>query len=547
MKSDDNGNKKTSRRDFVKTTAAGLATIALFRNAKGEIMTGFAEGDPFPELVEVTIGELQAKMKSGKLTSRRLVEMYLERIKQIDTKTRSVLELNPDALAIADQMDKERKRGKLRSPLHGIPVLIKDNIDTADKMHTTAGSLGLVDAPTPKQDAFVAQKLRSAGAVILGKTNLSEWANFRGNKSISGWSGRGGQTNNPYFLDQNPCGSSSGSGVSVSANLAAAAVGTETNGSIICPANTNGIVGIKPTLGLISRSGIIPIAHTQDTAGPMARTVTDAAIMLSAMAGSDKADVATAEADKRAAKDYTKFLDPNGLKGARLGLVMQFIQGRTAEQTKAYYQPFIDKLREAGAMLIDVTFTPDYSKISTERTDVLKYEFKTDLNKYLATRGGRYKTLEDLIKFNDDNKDKELPLFGQELFVDSQKKGDLTDKAYIDALAKVKSAAREDGIDAVLAKYNLDALVTPTGGETWAIAATAGYPYITVPLGLRDIPASTNTAGAAVPTSIQATGMAFFGTAWSEPTLIKYAYAFEQKTKGRVTPQFLPTYPKKKS
>ena len=547
MKFDDNGNKKTSRRDFVKTTAAGLATITLFRNAKGEIMTGFAEGDPFPELVEVTIGELQAKMKSGKLTSRRLVEMYLERIKQVDTKTRSVLELNPDALAIADQMDKERKKGKVRSMLHGIPVLIKDNIDTADKMHTTAGSLALVEAPTPKQDAFVAQKLRRAGAVILGKTNLSEWANFRGNKSISGWSGRGGQTNNPYFLDQNPCGSSAGSGVSVSANLAAAAVGTETNGSIICPANTNGIVGIKPTLGLISRSGIIPIAHTQDTAGPMARTVTDAAIMLSAMAGSDKADVATAEADKRAAKDYTKFLDPNGLKGARLGLVMQFIQGRTAEQTKAYYQPFIDKLREAGAMLIDVTFTPDYSKISTERTDVLKYEFKTDLNKYLATRGGRYKTLEELIKFNDENKDKELPLFGQELFVDSQKKGYLTDKAYIDALAKVKSAAREDGIDAVLAKYNLDALVTPTGGSTWAIAATAGYPYITVPLGLRDIPASTNTAGAAVPASIQATGMAFFGTAWSEPTLIKYAYAFEQKTKGRVTPQFLPTYPKKKS
>ena len=548
MKSSDkeqhNGNKKTSRRDFVKTAAVGLAAIALFRNAKGEIVNA-PVGDPFPELVEVTISELQAMMKSGKLTSRRLTEMYLERIKQVDTKTRSVLELNPDALAIADQMDKERKKGKVRSMLHGIPVLIKDNIDTADKMHTTAGSLALVEAPTPKQDAFVAQKLRRAGAVILGKTNLSEWANFRGNKSISGWSGRGGQTNNPYFLDQNPCGSSAGSGVSVSANLAAAAVGTETNGSIICPANTNGIVGIKPTLGLISRSGIIPIAHTQDTAGPMARTVTDAAIMLSAMAGSDKADVATAEADKRAAKDYTKFLDPNGLKGARLGLVMQFIQGRTAEQTKAYYQPFIDKLREAGAMLIDFTFTPDYSKISTERTDVLKYEFKTDLNKYLATRGGRYKTLEDLIKFNDENKDKELPLFGQELFVDSQKKGDLTDKAYIDALAKVKSAAREDGIDAVLAKYNLDALVTPTGGSTWAIAATAGYPYITVPLGLRDIPASTNTAGAAVPASIQATGMAFFGTAWSEPTLIKYAYAFEQKTKGRVTPQFLPTFPKK--
>ena len=536
--------KSQNRREFLKTSAAGLATIALFKNIKGEIVN-FAEGDPFPELVEVTIGELQARMKSGQLTARKLTEMYLERIKQVDTKTRSVLELNPDALAIADGLDKERKKGKMRSKLHGIPVLIKDNIDTADKMHTTAGSLALVDAPTPKQDAFVAQQLRKAGAVILGKTNLSEWANFRGNRSISGWSGRGGQTNNPYFLDQNPCGSSSGSGVSVSANLAPAAVGTETNGSIICPANTNGVVGIKPTLGLVSRSGIIPIAHTQDTAGPMARTVTDAAIMLTAMAGRDKQDAITAEADKKAVKDYTKFLVADGLKGARLGLVMQFIQGRAAEQTKAYYQPFFDKLREAGATLVDVTFTPDYSKISTERTDVLKYEFKTDLNKYLATRGGKYKTLEELIKFNDENKDKELPLFGQELFVDSQKKGDLTDKAYTDALAKVKSAAREDGIDAVLEKDKLDALVAPTSGQTWAIAATAGYPYITVPLGLRDIPASTNAAGAAVPASIVATGMAFFGSAWSEPALIKYAYAFEQKTKGRITPQFLPTYPKK--
>lgn len=536
-------NKKSqNRREFLKAGAAGLATIALFRNSKGEI-TGFVDGDPHSELVEVTIGELQAKMKSGQLTSRRLTEMYLERISQIDTKTRSVLELNPDALAIADQMDKERKKGKVRGPLHGIPVLIKDNIETADKMHTTAGSLALVDAPTPKQDAFVAQKLRKAGAVILGKTNLSEWANFRGAKSISGWSGRGLQTNNPYFLDQNPCGSSAGSGVSVSANLAVVAVGTETNGSIICPANTNGIVGIKPTLGLISRSGIIPIAHTQDTAGPMARTVTDAAIMLGAMAGSDKHDPATADADKRAAKDYTKFLDAGGLKGARLGVVMQYTQ---RPENKAYYQPYIDKLRDAGATLVDVTFAVDYSKISTERTDVLLYEFKTDLNKYLAARGSKYKTLEELIKFNDENKEKELPLFGQELFIQSQAKGDLNDKAYIDALAKVKRAAREDGIDAVIAKDKLDALVTPTSGQTWAIAATAGYPYITVPLGLRDIPASTNAAGTAIPASVQTTGMAFFGRAFSEPALIKYAYAFEQKTKGRVTPKFLPTYPKKK-
>lgn len=518
-------NKKTqNRREFLKTGAAGLATIALFRDARGNVMAKL-DGDPFPELVEVTIGELQAQMRAGKLTSVRLVEMYLERIKTVDQKTRSVLELNPDALMIAAALDKERKKGKLRSPLHGIPVLIKDNIDTADRMHTTAGSLALLDAPRPKQDAFVAQKLRKAGAVILGKTNLSEWANFRGARSISGWSGRGLQTNNPYFLDQNPCGSSSGSGVSVSANLAAAAVGTETNGSIICPSNTNGIVGIKPTLGLISRSGIIPIAHTQDTAGPMTRTVTDAAIMLSAMAGSDKADPATAETDKKGAKDYTKFLDAGGLKGARLGVAMQFT---TRPETKAFYLGFINKLRDAGAMLIDVTFTPDYSKISTQRTDVLLYEFKTDLNKYLAARGSKYKTLEELIKFNDENKDRELPLFGQELFVQSQAKGDLGDKAYIDALTAVKKAAREDGIDAVIAKDKLDAIVAPTGGASWAIAATAGYPYITVPIGLRD--------NAAV-------GMAFFGGAYSEPSLIKYAYAFEQLTKGRAIPQFIAKKP----
>lgn len=538
-------NKSHDRREFLKAGAAGLTAITLFRSAKGEIVTNFASADPFPELVEVTISDLQAQLKSGKLTARRLTEMYLERIRLVDTKTRSVIELNPDALAIADGLDKERKKGKIRSAMHGIPILIKDNIETADKMLTTAGSLALVDAPTPKQDAFVVQRLRNAGAVIIGKTNLSEWANFRGNRSISGWSGRGGQTNNPYFLDQNPCGSSSGSGVSVSANLAAVAVGTETNGSIICPAVTNGVVGIKPTLGLISRSGIIPIAHTQDTAGPMARTVADAAILLGALAGPDKQDAITADANRKGVRDYTKFLDPNGLKGARLGLVMQFIQGRTAEQTKAYYQPFIDKIRSAGATLIDVTFTPDYSKVSIQRLDVLLYEFKAGLNKYLAGRGAKYKTLEDLIKFNDENKEKELKLFGQELFAQAHAKADLTDKGYTDALAAVGRTSRDEGIDAVMAKNNLAALVSPTTGATWAIAATAGYPYITVPTGLREIPASTNAAGAAVPASISATGMAFWGKPWSEPALIKYAYAFEQLTKGRVVPQFLPTFPKK--
>ncbi len=527
---------KSNRRQFLKTGAAGLATFALFRNAKGEIVAGPTSNEPFPELIEVTISELQAQMKSGKLTARRLTEMYLERIKQVDIKTRSVVEINSDALAIADQMDKERKKGKMRSMMHGIPVLIKDNIDTADKMLTTAGSLALIDAPKPKQDAFVVQQLRMAGAVIIGKTNLSEWANFRGERSISGWSGRGGQTNNPYFLDQNPCGSSSGSGVSVSANLAAVAVGTETNGSIICPALTNGVVGIKPTLGLISRSGIIPIAHTQDTAGPMARTVADAAILLGAMIGRDKQDAITSAADKNAAKDYTKFLDPNSLKGARLGVVM-FPPRQNAQQFKAYYQPFLDKIRDAGATLVDVDFPAN--QLNTERLDVLLYEFKANLNKYLSARGSKYKTLEDLIKFNDENKEKELKLFGQELFTSAQAKGDLTDKTYLDALAKVGKATRQDGIDAMLAKYNVDALVGPTTGAAWSIAAVAGYPFITVPLGLRESPNATGTMTA------NATGMAFFGKAFSEPMLIKYAYAFEQKTKGRVTPQFLPTFQKK--
>lgn len=513
-----------NRREFLKTGAAGLTAIALSRRAAAEFAI-FPVSDPFPELVEITIPQLQAKMKSGQLTARRLAEMYIERIKQIDTKTRSVIEINPDALAIADEMDRERKRGKVRSALHGVPILIKDNIDTADKMLTTAGSLALVDAPTPKEDAFVVKQLRKSGAVILGKTNLSEWANFRGNRSISGWSGRGLQTNNPYFLDQNPCGSSSGSGVSVSANLAAAAVGTETNGSIICPAVTNGVVGIKPTLGLISRTGIIPIAHTQDTAGPMARTVTDAAVLLSAMIGHDKQDPSTIAA-KKAAKDHAKFLDPNGLKGARLGLVTQFAPQQNAEKYKAYYLPFIDALRAAGATLVDVTFPT--VQVQADRLNVLLYEFKTDLNKYLAGRGGKYKTLEDLIKFNDLNKEKELPLFGQELFIQAQEKGGLSDKAYLDSLAKIKRAAGEDGIDALIAKNDLDALVGPTAGQTWSIPAVAGYPSITVPVGLRDhTPA----------------GMLFFGRAFSDWQLVKYAFAFEQRTKGRVTPQLLPKKP----
>jgi amidase len=514
-----------NRREFLKTSAAGLAGLSVFLTMEGEMSA--ADEEPFPELIEMTIGEAQSKLHSGQWTSRRLVEMYLERIKQIDGKLRSVIEVNPDALAIADRLDRERKRGKTRGPLHGIPILIKDNIDTADKMLTTAGSLALVDAPVPKHDAFVVQLLRKSGAIIIGKTNLSEWANFRSTKSISGWSGRGGQTNSPYFLDQNPCGSSSGSGVAVSANLAMATVGTETNGSIICPAVTNGVVGIKPTLGLVSRSGIIPIAHTQDTAGPMARTVTDAAILLAAMIGRDKADPITAAAVKNPQRDYMRALDPNGLAGARLGLVMQFT---TRPEMNEYFRRYVDTLQDSGATLVDVTFTPDYSKMADDRLNVLEYEFKEDLNKYLAARGAKYKTLDDLIKFNAENKDREMPKFGQELFEQSAKKAGLADKPYTDALAKIKRAAREDGIDTLIATHKLDALVAPTSGATWSIGAVAGYPYITVPVGLRE-----NTS----------TGMAFFGRAFSEPSLIKYAYAFEQKTKGRVTPKMMETYPKK--
>ncbi|MBA4123398.1 MAG: amidase [Acidobacteria bacterium] len=513
--------EKQSRREFLKVGAVGITALGFMKNIK---VNAIAFAEPHAELNEITIVELQAKMKSGELSARRLAEMYLERIREIDPKLRSVLETNPDALKIAEESDKERKRGKVRGMLHGIPVLIKDNIDTADEMKTTAGSFALVDAPVPERDAFVVEKLRKAGAVIIGKTNLSEWANFRSTKSISGWSGRGGQTNNPYILDKNPCGSSAGSGAAISANLAAVAVGTETNGSIICPATRNGVVGIKPTLGLISRSGIIPIAHTQDTAGPMARTVADAVILLGVMVGRDKRDATTAES-KKGEKDYTKFLDKDGLRGARIGVARQFV-GNNAKQ-KEIFESHLEVLKAGGATLIDVTFPVDFSKLSDDRLQVLLYEFKTDLNKYLAERRSPHKTLADLIKFNEENKEREMPLFGQELFLQSQSKGDLTEKAYTDALQKVKRASQEEGIDAVVAKDKLDAIVSPAVGATWSTAAVAGYPYITVPAGFAD--------GLPV-------GFAFFGRAFTEPQLIKFAYAFEQKTKTRQTPKFLPAF-----
>jgi amidase len=510
--------EKPNRREFLQASAAGVAALSLMKNTKA---SETASVEPNTELNEITIGELQAKMKSGEMSAKQLVEKYLERIKEVDPKIHSVLETNPDALRIAEEMDKERKKGKVRGMLHGIPVLIKDNIETHDGMHTTAGSFALVDAPTPKQDAFLVQQLRKSGAIILGKTNLSEWANFRSTKSISGWSGRGGQTNNPYILDKNPCGSSSGTGAAISANLAAVGVGTETNGSIICPAVRCGLVGIKPTLGLVSRSGVIPIAHSQDTAGPMARTVADAAILLGVLVGADKTDAITAQGTK-GKKDYTRFLDTNGLRGARIGVARQFL-GKNAK-LDAVVEPHLQVLKDGGATLINVIF-PTIDKFGDDETNILLYEFKTDLNKYLAARNSPYKTLADLIKFNEDNKDHEMPLFGQELFLQAEKKGDLETREYRLALQKLKLGTQANGIDAVIAKDNLDAIVSPTVGGTWSLAAVAGYPYITVPAGFVDgIPA----------------GIAFFGRAFAEPQLIKIAYGFEQKTKMRQTPKFLP-------
>lgn len=492
------------------------------------------------DLTETTISDLQAKMQSGQMSAQDIAAKYLERIKEIDGKLNSVIEKNPDALKIAEELDKERKAGKIRSPLHGIPILIKDNINTADKLKTTAGSLALVDAPTPQQDAFLVQKLRQAGAVIIGKTNLSEWANFRSTRSSSGWSGRGGQTRNPYILDRNPCGSSSGTGSAIAANLAAIGVGTETDGSIICPASTCGIVGIKPTLGLVSRSGVIPIAHSQDTAGPMCRTVTDAAILLGVLVGADTTDSITAQANKKGYKDYTKFLDKNGLRGKRIGVVRQTF-GKNAK-IDAVIEPQLQGFKEGGATLVDVEF-PTNGKFGDAEFEVLLYEFKADLNKYLATRGGKHKTLTDLIKFNEENQAKEMPYFGQEIFYMAEKKGDLNDRKYRLALQKSKLLTQAQGIDLVMNKNKLDAFIAPSGGVAWmtdlvngdcgvfegmtSIAAVAGYPGITVPAGyVQGLPC----------------GISFFGRAFSEPVLISIAYAFEQMTKARKVPQFLPTY-----
>jgi amidase len=535
---------KLARRDFLasgfKIGATALAPPALTRAMSAQPLA--LEVKPF-ELDEMTLAALQDGMKSGKFTARSLAEKYLERIGEIDTSgpaLNSVIELNHDALAIADSLDAERESKGPRGPLHGIPVLIKDNIGTADRMLTTAGSLALLGF-TPTKDSGVARRLRESGALILGKTNLSEWANFRSSHASSGWSGRGGQTHNPYAYDRSPCGSSSGSGVAVSASLCAVAVGSETDGSIVCPSSANGIVGIKPTVGLVSRAGIIPISHSQDTAGPMGRTVADAAALLGALAGADPDDSATKVTGRKAAADYTKFLDRAGLRGARIGVVHKSYD--FSESIAGVLRAALDAMKHEGAALVDPVEIASLGKFDDSELNVLLYEFKHDLNAYLASAGPSVPvhSLKEVIAFNEEYADRELAYFGQDRFAQAEKKGALTDKAYQDALAKNHRLTRTEGIDAVMDKYRLDALVAPTAGPSWLIdlvdgdhdtggtsslAAVAGYPNINVPMGF--------VFGMPM-------GISFFGRAWSEPTLIKIAYAFEQATLRRKPPGFLPT------
>jgi amidase len=494
---------------------------------------------PF-ELDELSLAQLAEGLQSGRWTTRKLAELYLHRIAALDRRgpqLRAVIELNPDALADAARLDRQRRSGAAKGPLHGIPLLLKDNIDTAGRMSTTAGSLALENWHAP-QDAFIAARLRAAGALILGKTNLSEWANFRSTHSVSGWSGRGGQTRNPYALDRNPSGSSSGSGAAVAANLCAAAIGTETDGSVTSPSSINGIVGIKPTVGLLSRAGIIPISASQDTAGPMARDVRSAAILLGAMAAVDPQDPATGVPERPSESDYTRFLDPAGLRGARLGIPRKFFGNNSL--IDAFLSNCVDALKKAGAEVIDPADLATHGQIDAIETEVLLYEFKDGLNKYLARlpEGSPACTLEQLIAFNQRSRPREMPYFEQELFIQSQAKGPLTDMKYLKAREDCVRLSRKEGIDAVIAKHRLDALVTLTSGPAWLIdtingdhdtggcttpAAVAGYPHITVPAGFY---------------SGLPMGLSFFGPAWSEGVLLKLAYGWEQTTKARRKPGF---------
>lgn len=532
------------RRDFL--TGATLATVGITtlfiegchdtKKNIGEATLDSHDTSEF-ELDEETISSLQKKLTSGKYTSQNLVELYLKRIENIDNngfKLNAIIEINPDAVSIAKEMDKERSEGKTRGVLHGIPIVIKDNIDTSDKMQTTAGSLAMV-GNIASSDAFIVKKLREAGAIIIGKTNLSEWANFRSTQSSSGWSSRGGQTKNPYFLDHNPCGSSAGSGVAVSANLCVLAVGTETDGSIVCPASVSGIVGIKPTVGLISRSGIIPISKTQDTAGPMARTVEDAVILLGVLSGIDDRDLITNESEGKNFKDYTQFLDVNALKGKRIGIEKK-PQG-TNQFINALLDDALNLLKQKGATIIEIDYIDKINSLGEAEFEVLQYEFKEGLNQYLSTANAKVKSLKDVIDFNLANEDKAMPYFRQETLESSNLKLGLTDKEYTDALNKSHNGSKKI-LDSVFLEHKLDAICGITMGPACSIdmiygdrwgyslttpAAVSGYPHITVPAGkVYDLPV----------------GLSFFGTSFSEPKLIGIAYAYEQASKNRSKPEF---------
>lgn len=526
------------RRSFFKTTALGGSALAVSSLTSCTTADKEMQEMDFSdfELNEISAKDLQQKMVSGELTSESICKNYLERIKLVDPILKSVIELNPDAIKIAQKLDEERKSGNVRGPLHGIPIMIKDNIDTGDKMQTTAGSLAL-EGNVAEKDAFIVAKLREAGAVLLGKTNLSEWANFRSTNSSSGWSGRGGQVRNPFCLDRTPCGSSSGTGAAVSANLCTIGIGTETNGSIMCPSGINGVVGIKPTLEMWSRQGIIPIAHSQDTAGPMARNVADAATLLGALAEFDANDAETHFTTGKIYNDYTSFLNAGGLKGKRIGIASQMLSSN--KKVKALFNAAVKVLKKQGAEIVEEVEFEGNRKWGRPSYQVLLYEFKADLNKYLQEHPSvPVKSLAEIIEFNKNNASKEMPWFDQEIFEEAQAKGDLSTEEYLTALAESKKWAGKEGIDAVMKTHNLDAIIAQTNGPAWSIdwvngdnfsggssspAAISGYPNITVPMGfVKGLPV----------------GISFFGLAWSEPTLIEIAYAFEQATKHRKAPGF---------